>query len=263
MNKKYIDISYANTVTNWDLVRKNVDGVIIRVGYRGYSAGNIKEDAKFATNIKCAAACNIPIGAYFMSQAINNVEAEAEADYCYEKLKKYNIVLPVCYDSELSNPKGNGRADNLTIAQRTAICKAFCDRIQQHGMRAGVYASTSWFKSYLNVADLNDYILWVAQYNPKCTATHRVDMWQYTSRGSISGIAGNVDISECYIEFGSTVLAQPEQSADAKKNLYWITAGDVWTMEEAIAAKESFESKYPGIPLGIRRANLTDVEALG
>lgn len=263
MNKKYIDISYANTVTDWDLVRKNVDGVIIRVGYRGYSAGNIKADAKFATNIKCAASCGIPIGAYFMSQAINNVEAEAEADYCYEKLKKYNIMLPVCYDSELSNPKGNGRADNLTAAQRTAICKAFCERIQQHGMRAGVYASTSWYKSRLNVAELTDYVLWVAQYNAICTATHRVDMWQYTSSGIIPGIAGKVDVSECYIEFESAVQPEQSQPTNAKKDLYWITAGDVWTMEEAVAAKESFESKYPGIPLGIRRANLADVEVLG
>lgn len=261
MSKKYIDISYANTVTNWDLVRKNVDGVFIRVGYRGYLVGIIKEDVKFETNIKCAASCNIPIGAYFMSQAISEKEAEEEADYCYDRLKNYDIKLPIIYDSELSNQKGNGRADRLTKSQRTAICRAFCNRIIAHGLKAGVYASTSWYKSRLNVSDLTDYILWVAQYNTKCTATHRVDMWQYTSSGNIPGIEGRVDISECYIEFISP--EQSSQSADAAKNLYWITAGDVWTMDEAIAAKRSFESRYPGIPLGIRRANLADVEILG
>lgn len=261
MGKKFIDISYANTVKNWDLVKKNTDGIIIRIGYRGYSAGNIKEDAKFAMNIKCAASCSIPIGAYFMSQAMNAMEAEAEADYCYEQLKNYNITLPVFYDSELSNQKGNGRADNLTAMQRTAICKSFCERIQQHGMIAGVYASTSWYKSYLNVEDLTNYILWVAQYNSKCTATHRVDMWQYTSKGIIPGIAGNVDVSECYIEFENSL--QQEQLTGKSKDLYWITAGDVWTMEEAIEAKKSFEERYPGIPLGVRRANLADVEVLG
>lgn len=264
MNKEYIDISYANTVKNWNEVKKNVDGVFIRVGYRGYTVGVIKADAKFAENIKCASAVGLPIGAYFMSQAVSTTEAEEEADYCYEQLKGYNITLPVIYDSELSNQKGGGRADNLTAAQRTAICKAFCDRIIKHGLKAGVYASTSWYKSRLNAADLTDYILWVAQYNTKCTAAHRVDMWQYTSSGSIPGIAGKVDISECYIEFeAATPTAQPEKAEDTAKNLYWITAGDVWTMDEAIAAKRSFEDRYPGIPLGIRRANLEDVEVLG
>lgn len=263
MSEKYIDISYANTVKDWNKVKSNVDGVFIRVGYRGYTVGVIKEDAKFAENIKCASAVGIPLGAYFMSQAISPAEAEKEADYCYEQLKNYNITLPVVYDSELSNQKGGGRADKLTSALRTAICKAFCNRIRQHGMMAGVYASTSWYKSHLNVADLTDYILWVAQYNVKCTATHRVDMWQYTSSGSIPGIAGKVDISECYIEFETaTPTVQPEK-ADTVKDLYWITAGDVWTMDEAVAAKKSFESRYPGIPLGIRRANLEDVEVLG
>lgn len=263
MNKKYIDISYANTVTNWDLVRKNVDGAIIRVGYRGYSVGIIKKDAKFDKHVAAAVSAGVPLGFYFMSQAVTEREAIEEADYCHEQTKSYKFDMPIFYDSELSNPKGNGRADNLTAAQRTTICKAFCNRIKQHGMRAGVYASTSWYRLRLNVADLTDYILWVAQYYNKCTANHRIDMWQYTSQGTIPGIAGNVDISECYIDFKSTVQPEQTQSVDAGKKLYWITAGDVWTMEEAIAAKRSFESRYPGLSLGIRRANLTDVEVLG
>lgn len=256
MNKKYIDISFANTVSNWDLVKENVDGVFIRVGYRGYSAGNIKEDAKFAMNIKSAASSNIPIGAYFMSQAVSTAEAEEEADYCYSKLKDYNVKLPVVYDSELSNSKGTGRADKLTASQRTAICKAFCNRIIAHGFVSGVYASTSWYRTHLNVEELSDYILWVAQYNTKCTASHRVDMWQYTSSGNIPGISGKVDISECYVDF------DVNEAEESGKYLYWLTAADVWTKEDAEEARKSFEEKYPGIPLGLRRAKLSDVEVL-
>lgn len=261
MSKKFIDISYANTVFDWNAVARNVNGVIIRIGYRGYSAGNIKPDANFERHLKGALGAGIPmIGFYFMSQAINEKEAIEEADYCYNKVKAYSFSVPIFYDSEYSNGKKTGRADNLTKQKRTAICKAFCGRIKQLGLRAGVYASKSWYESHLIASELTDYVMWVAQYNKLCTATCRVDMWQYTSNGNVSGVNGRVDISECYIDF-EDYYSESDEASD-KQKLYWITAGDLWTHEEAEKAKKSFEARYPGIPLGIRRANLEDVEVL-
>lgn len=253
--KKIIDISFANTVNDWNSVKKNVDGVIIRIGYRGYGAGNIKTDTKFIQNAKSAALWGVPTGYYFMSQAINEAESEEEADYCYKQVKEKKVSLPVFYDSELSNQKGNGRADKLTKSQRTATCKAFCNRIIAHGLKAGVYASTSWYRSFLNASELADYYIWVAQYNNKCTADHRIDLWQYTSKGSVPGILGNVDISECYVDFSEKKKAE-------EKDLYWLSAADVWTREEAEKARELFEKKYPGIPLGLRRAKLSSVKTI-
>lgn len=208
MNKKIIDISGFNTITDWKAVAGAVDGIIIRIGYRGYSAGNIKIDASFHKHIQGALNAGIPVGFYFMSQAVSKSEAYEEAEYCNSMLGVYSMMLPheddihLYYDSELSNSSGTGRADNLTKQQRTAVCEAFCQRVEELGYRAGVYASTSWYKTHLNVADLTDYILWVAQYNKTCTATHRIDLWQYTNSGQIPGISGKVDISECYIAFG-------------------------------------------------------------
>ncbi len=211
MTKKIIDVSSFNTVTNWNAVAGAVDGVVIRIGYRGYSAGNIKIDANFHMHIRGVLGVGIPVGFYFMSQAVNEVEAMVEAKYCADQLENYNysIMIPqgddihIYYDSELSNNRGTGRADKLSRQARTTVCRAFCQKIEEYGYRAGVYASTSWFRTHLNVAELTDYILWVAQYNKTCTAKHRVDLWQYTSSGRIAGISGNVDISECYIAFGA------------------------------------------------------------
>lgn len=262
MNKKYIDISYANTVANWGLVRTSVDGVIIRIGYRGYSAGNIKKDAKFDMHVAAALSAGVPVGFYFMSQAINEQEAIEEADYCYKQTKAYEFDMPIVYDSEKSNPNGNGRADNLSKERRTAICKAFCDRIQQHGMKAGVYASTSWYKTHLNVSELLDYFIWVAQYNKKCTATHRVDAWQYTSNGTIPGVSGRVDVSECYIDFEKKDNKDQTKNATEKKNLFWVTVADVWTEEEARAAAQRLKGKYPDLAMGIRKGELETIETL-
>ena len=223
MNKKIIDVSCFNTVTDWAAVAEAVDGVVIRIGYRGYSAGNIKMDANFHKHTKGALSAGIPVSFYFMSQAVSEIEAFAEAKYCNDCIEEYSAMLPenkdihVYYDSELSNDSGTGRADKLSRQQRTEICRAFCRGIELNEYRAGVYASTSWFKTHLNVADLTEYILWVAQYNKVCTATHRIDLWQYTSAGQITGIRGKVDISECYIPFGEGSGTAPAKLAQAQQ----------------------------------------------
>ena len=216
--KNMIDISYANTVTDWSKVAKNVDAVIIRIGYRAYATGEIREDAKFRSHLARALKAGVPIGFYFMSQAVNEMEAYAEAEYCYHLTKDLEFDMPIFIDSEWSNSKKNGRADYLSKAQRTAVCKAFCDLLKRRGVRAGVYASKSWFTARLDVAQLTDYYIWCAQYNIKCTAKHRVDIWQYTSRGAVPGVAGRVDRNKCYVYFGAIT---------AEKNPFREPAGDV------------------------------------
>lgn len=116
--------------------------------------------------------------------------------------KSYSPSLPVYYDSELSNPKGDGRADHLSRRVRTDITKAFCKKILQLGMQAGVYASKSWFETKLYAEELAAYSIWVARYNITL-GYHETgyDMWQYTSDYRIPGINTRFDRSYCYRVF--------------------------------------------------------------
>lgn len=193
----YIDVSQYNGVIDWSKVK--ADGVFIRAAYRGYSAGVIKEDTQLRNNLKGATANNIPIGLYFMSQAISESEADAEAQFCLDIMKQYKISLPVVYDSEYSGEKNKqGRADNLTRQQRTNIARRFCDTLKNAGVYSGIYASTSWYTSKLIPEQLRNrkYFIWCAQYGPACKLTALDwDMWQYTSSGSMTGINGRVDMS--------------------------------------------------------------------
>ena len=113
------DISKYNVIKNYPLLKPHFDGVIVRIGYRGYGAGVIKEDARFREHMKGLIDCRIPYGFYFMSQAVTESEAAAEAEYSYGMTEGYDPAYPTYYDSELSNPKGNGRADQLSRADRT------------------------------------------------------------------------------------------------------------------------------------------------
>lgn len=192
----YIDLSKYNRVTDWKAVSQNVEGVILRVGYRGYGSGKIVLDPMFETYAKQCYNYSIPFGLYFMSQAITPIEGLEEADFSLNYAEKYRATLPIYIDSE----DGDGtakivRADALNKADRTYICEMFCNTIRNCRRSSGVYASTSWFQNRLDVTKLDKYLLWVAQYGPKYTAKHRVDMWQYTSKGSVPGISGNVDCS--------------------------------------------------------------------
>ena len=113
-------------------------------------------------------------------------------------IKGYGLDYPVFLDVEASG----GRGDAVDVSTRTAVCKAFCATIQNSGYSAGIYANKTWFTSYMNTSSLTGYKLWLAQYAsaPTYTAT-RYDMLQYSSKGSVSGISGNVDMNISYMSY--------------------------------------------------------------
>ena len=61
-----------------------------------------------------------------------------------------------------------------------------------------IYASTSWLNNNLDMRHLSAYRVWVAQYYSKVTYKGRYDVWQYTSKGKVDGISGNVDMNYWY-----------------------------------------------------------------
>lgn len=205
--KKIIDLSKYNTVTDWNKVKNNVDGIIIRVGYRGYTSGTIVLDAKALQHIHACVENNIPFGLYFMSQAINQKEAREEAAFTVSYATQYRATLGLYIDSE----DGDGtprvvRADGLSKDARTAVVMAFCEAIEAAGYDAGIYASEDWFKTKLNYDKLKKYRIWASKWGAntgsKVTSINlqKCDMHQYTSRGSIPGISGNADLSEAYFD---------------------------------------------------------------
>ena len=191
-----IDVSKWNGNIDWTAVRNSgVSYVIIRCGYRGSTGGSLIEDPTYRKNIKGAKAAGLQVGVYFFTQAINEVEAVEEASMVLNLISGQGVTLPVYLDVEASG----GRADGIGKDMRTRVCKAFCQTIQNSGYKAGVYANKTWFTSYINTASLTNYKIWLAQYaaTPTYTAT-RYDMWQYSSKGSVAGISGNVDMNIRY-----------------------------------------------------------------
>ena len=193
-----IDVSKWNGSIDWNAVKNSgVSYVIIRVGYRGSSQGALIDDPTFKTNIKGATAAGLKVGVYFFTQAVDEVEAVQEASMVIDRISGYKISYPVFLDVEGSG----GRGDKIDSATRTAVCKAFCNTIQNAGYTAGIYANKTWLSNKMDAGALGSYKIWLAQYAATPSYTGRYDLWQYKSTGKVSGISGNVDLNLSYLGY--------------------------------------------------------------
>ena len=193
-----IDVSKWNGTIDWTAVKNSgIDYAIIRCGYRGSSQGSLIEDPKFAANIKGATAAGLKVGVYFFTQAVDEREAVEEASMVLNQVKSYTISYPIFLDVE---PSG-GRGDSISKETRTAVCKAFCQTIQNAGYTAGIYANKTWLESKLDAGSLSAYKIWLAQYAATPTYTGRYDLWQYRSTGNVTGISGGVDMNISYLGY--------------------------------------------------------------
>lgn len=202
--KKGIDVSKWNQKIDWEAVKADgVEFAIIRCGYRGSSSGSLVIDPMYIENIEGAIAADIPVGVYFFTQAVNEVEAVEEASMVINLIREYDVDYPVFLDSESAG--GNGRADGLEPAERTRIHKAFLETIASAGYETGIYASANWLTKKVDMEELSEYRTWLAEYADIPTYDEYYHMWQYTSKGTIDGISTNVDLNLCYMNIDTSI----------------------------------------------------------
>ena len=87
----------------------------------------------------------------------------------------------------------------------TDMTAAFCGTITNGGRRAGYYFNLQYLNNYYNPAKLTQYSTWYAYWGSNKPGSNvwshattmavpkQYNMWQFTSRGKIPGIKGNVD----------------------------------------------------------------------
>jgi len=192
-----IDVSKHNGDIDWNAVKAaGVDYAIIRVGYRGYGTARLVQDACFDQNMRGAINAGIRVGAYIVTQAVNTEEAVEEASFIVEKCREYNVTLPLAIDVEWTTNR-DGRADYISVSTRTDVINAFARTVMNSGYAAMAYANKDWFENKIYSGNLfSSCKIWLAQYrNTEYTYGGRVNMWQYTSKGRVDGINGDVDIS--------------------------------------------------------------------
>lgn len=188
---KGIDVSRHQGDINWKKVKSaGVEFVMIRAGY-GMMDDQV--DAKFHENIKAAQAVGIDCGVYWYSYALNTSDALREAKVCYNTIKNYKLTYPVSFDIE------DPSQSHLTMTEISNITKTFCNYLQDKKYYVSVYSYASMLSNKMNASVLSSYDIWVAHTGvSKPNFSGKYGMWQYSWKGSISGISGDVDLDYSY-----------------------------------------------------------------
>ena len=188
-----VDVSSHQQEIDWELVAANgVEFAMIRVGYRGYTEGEIQPDDYFVQNIEGARAAGLDVGVYFFSQALDEQEAIDEANYVLEQIKDYPLSYPVIFDWE--DIEADARTDGMDSVQLTKNAIAFCDVIRQAGYEPVVYMNLHWAGSMYGMEELAPLPVWLASYGPVPALDRGVTLWQYSESGVVDGIEGPVDL---------------------------------------------------------------------
>lgn len=203
-----IDISKHQGVIDWAKVKASgqVDGAILRCGFG--SDLKKQDDPKFAANVEGCIKNGIPFGVYLYSYAKTLSEIDSEVKHTLRLIAPYKdkLSFPVYFDSE--------EAGTQSIAAQGA--KRYCEAIEAAGYKAGVYASKSWWTSYLKGVD--KWSKWVAAWT-KTKPSMDMDLWQYTDKGSVPGIKGAVDCNNSYMSAKTPEPVQPVQNKKSNEEI--------------------------------------------
>lgn len=190
-----IDVSEHNSVgkpgtpqykpIDWEKVKASgIDFVILRCGYG--SNYTMQDDEDWEYNVSECERLGIPYGVYLYSYAESKMDALSEAHHVLRLIKDHKLSYPVYFDMEESRMLDDNLAE---------IATTFCNEITNEGYPVGVYANLNWWNNYLTDPCFLNWHRWVAQYNTTCDYKGIYGMWQDTSKGTVDGIVGNVDMN--------------------------------------------------------------------
>lgn len=198
-----VDISkHTGKVYFPSLKAAGVDYVMIRLGSRGYSTGQITLDENFKENIEGAIEAQLDVGIYFYSQAISQDEAVQEANFVVQNLEPYRgkVKYPIAFNMGfVSNDKS--RIEGLSREDKTAVSVSFLDAVRAAGYVPMVYGDKEWLIKEVDLTKLQDYDVWLSQEEEIPDYPYRYAMWQYNTDGVLNGIDGGADLNICFVNY--------------------------------------------------------------
>ncbi|MBS5387634.1 MAG: hypothetical protein KHY31_09675, partial [Clostridiales bacterium] len=196
-----IDVSEWQGTIDWKQVKNSgVDFAMLRI--LSGTMDNLTVDPTFYNNIRNATENGISVGVYRYGYAKNVSEARREANMVVNTLKSsgYSISYPVAYDVEDEAVQGK-----LSKAELTAIIKTFKSIIEENGYKFMIYANKNWLENKIDMSQFSQDDVWIAQYRDytpnlgyQYNGPGNVTIWQYSSKGRVPGISGDVDMNVGY-----------------------------------------------------------------
>lgn len=190
-----IDVSKHNGAVDWKQVAASgIQFVFVKAG-----STNSGVDPQFAANITGAQAAGLKTGVYIYSYATTPEQAANEANLILQWIAPYTVNYPVVFDIEDKCHKG------LSNQQLIDIINAFCIPVDAAGYYPMVYSNKNMFTQKMDNAGWDR---WVAQYADSCETGNNVCFWQYSSKGKVNGIGGNVDVNYQYKDYSALIIPE-------------------------------------------------------
>lgn len=191
-----VDVSAYQNKPNWSAAKLIVDFAILRV------ANSKGLDTSFEYNYENCGNCGIRRGVYRYSYATTVDKAIKEAQEVLKILNHRPLEMGVWFDFEWKGQRNLGKNTLTSIAQ------AFIKTIKDEGYKCGIYCNIDWYNNVLDTDSLSANPFWIARYpgndtgevNTKYKPSLNEVGWQYSSKGRVPGIDGNVDMDIFYAE---------------------------------------------------------------
>lgn len=205
---KGIDVSEFNGVIDWAAVKASgkVDFAILRSGL-GWTDGDIsiRQDKRFVENVRGCEENGIPYGIYHYSYCIKPENARKEAQYAIKLIQAAGAkpLYPIWLDLEAEAQIPLGKT------ALTGLAADWMDELERAGYYAGIYSYRAFLENYLDMDKLSEYDVWLAEVDvtaPKYRGAY--GMWQYSWKGEVPGINGDVDLDCAYKDYPEIIKAK-------------------------------------------------------
>lgn len=204
-----IDVSHYQLNIDWEKVAKT--GKKFAIMKCQYERQSHRIDEYFERNYEGTGKYGIMRGVYLFvgSESIKDPVHDAQCllNHLNGRVLEYGVWL----DLESAALRAAGKNEI------TRLVNIYANIIRRAGYYVGIYTNLDWYRHVIDVKALTDYDIWLARY-PKAdngTVHEGLDpkigvAWQYSSKGRVDGIKGNVDLDLDYD--GIIVLNNPKKS---------------------------------------------------
>ena len=234
MSKIGIDVSSYQGVIDWRKVKKSgIEFSILKVIRK-----DLNPDKQFENNYKgCIDNGVVVQGVYNYSYATTVIKAISDAKKVLDILNGRKVM--VWLDVEDNCQEGLGK--NLID-----IINAYGNVITNAGLKFGVYTGRYFYNRYIKPYGSVSFPLWIARYgnnNGKMEEKYKPQIngmigWQYSSRGKVSGIVGNVDMNVWYSDISVEVKQKQRKKLLLKRQLK-NSQKKLWTVFGVTIRKEN------------------------
>lgn len=192
---RFVDVSRYQGLIDWaQVAAAGYKGAMLKTVSTNHKlskrADGLYIDPTFETNYRNARAAGLDVGVYYYTYATSEAMADAELALVRQAVYGKELTLPVAVDVEDNRL---GKLDKQSLTNLTAYA---LHEVEQMGFYAQLYTYTG-YKYELDMARLSSrWDVWLADYTGKTpNVTFNYNAHQHTSKGSVPGITGNVDLN--------------------------------------------------------------------